>query len=482
MLKLGNPIIKAHLRTWRQTTAVLCGAMILTASTNADVVTMLDGRRFEGDVLTQDKQTVKIDTVVAGIRTTLTLKHPEIASVTQSPVPDGFFDPPAVADRVSDAHSFTAKDNLYLNVPIIGTFGQTVLAKGLSNTLAYAARHGIPHIVFLVDSDGGDLDEAQAAYELLGRYDQKLTYHAVLRHCVGDALAIPLWCSTLHVLPGATIGGSNRKWSELSDKIEPQEEAIIRAQVAFEVAAETQKHRRHVRGSQLVRAMIDPAATVAVWRNDQGELVTGAKAPPDLPTGKLVFEDGPHSVLALSYDQVVELGAQPFDGDMDQLGDRLGLTNWKQESDFGQDAMKKAVAARRTQIQETSARYESSVRQNIQRRKTTERYISHNLKEAAAWDPSKSSYATYAGRWRWGHHPTNRLTRESRTKWRDRSDASIAYLRRAAKGISSMKKLDAEAVQLGLAPTYDPEQLNGIIDDIETKYSYLQKNRDKKSN
>ena len=53
----------------------------------------------------------------------------------------------------------------------------------------------------------------------------------------------------------------------------------------------------------------------------------------DLVTGKL------------SFDQATALGFPSIDGGAAQLGDALGLANWKEAGDVGRDAMNKAVFA-----------------------------------------------------------------------------------------------------------------------------------------
>lgn len=471
-------IVIARARFW-MIGGMLCCLWLMGDSATADTVIMHDGRRFEGQILLQDSHVVRIDTVIAGIRATLTLKRPEIDVVATDPLPVGFFDPPPVADRLSDSASFQASDNLYLEVPIHGSFGHSVFANGLRQVLAYAVRHQIPHVVFHVDSEGGNIDEAKAAYELLKHYDNKLTYHAVVRQCVGDALAVALWCDTVHLYPGSIIGGSNKKWSQRSDKYDPEEESIIRAQVANEVVVQTQQHRRHVRGSEMVRAMIDPAVQIAIWRGDNNQIVMGATVPPNVPHDQIVLTDGADSVLVLSANQAVELGADSFDGDVKELGETLGLSGWKRESDYGQRAMQEASAERHRRAKEAKSKYEAAAQKNIRRRQTAEQYIEHNLKQAAAWDPSKGSYATYSSRWRWGSESTTRLTKDSREKWRDHTDASTTYLRQAAKGMKTIKKLDEEAAELGLERTYDPQQLSWMMNDIDAKYKFLQAHRRK---
>src|SRR4029453_640636 len=94
------------------------------------------------------------------------------------------------------------------------------------------------------------------------------------------------------------------------------------------------------------------------------------------------------------------------------------------------------------------------VKKNISRREETERYIDDSLKQAASWDPAKGNYETYSTQWNWGWGwqgtESTVWTRESQKKWGTRSDATLYYLKNAAKGLVPMKKLDAEGVKVDL--------------------------------
>ena len=78
---------------------------------------------------------------------------------------------------------------------------------GVSRSLVYARRHKIEHVVFTIDSQGGDQVEASKIYDLLAKYDEHMTFHAVIRDAVGVAVAIPVWCKNLFLRPGANLGG-----------------------------------------------------------------------------------------------------------------------------------------------------------------------------------------------------------------------------------------------------------------------------------
>ena len=62
---------------------------------------------------------------------------------------------------------------------------------GVAKVLRYAKRHRVGHIVFVIDSTGvSSVDDAIEIYKLLGKYKNKLTYHAIVRDCIGPGLVV----------------------------------------------------------------------------------------------------------------------------------------------------------------------------------------------------------------------------------------------------------------------------------------------------
>lgn len=472
-----------------QSCAVLLLVCACASSAVADVVVLKDGRRFEGTVVGDSADSLSIDTVVSTIRVTLALKKSDIESHDKKAVPAGFYDPAPAAARVSDPTKLGDPGSIYLEVPIKGEFGKEVRASGVRAVIAYARAHRIGNLVFTIDSTGGDLDEAQEIYDLLKAQFGKIRLHAIIQNCQGDALAVPSACDTINVLPGAKVGGLGRKLAEISDKLAKEDEGVLRRQLATDLEA-TAKQRG--RSGKVIRAMVDPTETLAAWQDANGELVMGAAAPADVAKDKVIFSDGPETVLMLSYEQAIALGLPPFKGEAADLGKLLDISQWQSESDYGQKTMAKAAADASAREAGVQAVFEAKAKSNVTRRQTTERSIEANMKQASDWAPTKESYATYknyANRWNWGYgrgysyyggsdgEDTNRLTAESRKKWRDRTDASMHYLIQSRSAMKTMQRLDAEAVTLGMAPTYKPGELDQMIKDIEVKVTYLNNHR-----
>jgi len=466
-------------RCWRILTALLSLGLVFSGLARADVVLMSDGRRIEGKILKQDDRKVKIDALIGQIRVILSLDRSDVESIEEKAPPARFRETPPASKR-----SRRAKVE-YLEVPVIGELGEHVFATAVRRILAHAKSKRVGHVVFYLDSAGGDLDEAAMIYQALKKYSNSLTYHAIIRKCLGDAIAIPVWCKTVHVMPGATLGGLDRKLSEIStsERFQAEDEEVIRSQMAHEVVADT---GRHPPASDVVRALLDPTVTLAAWRDDEENLRVDALVPSGLPKDRLIVHSDEKSVLQLSYAQMVALGMQSFEGTAKDLGKALGIKHWELGSDYGQRTMQKIAAERQKKARSKQRAYESKVKKNLARREKTERYIQHNMQQAAKWDPTKAEYATYAHRWGWGYGSwvttdSVELTKESKKKWRNRTDACMHYLNRAAKGLGSMKRYDKEAEKLGLEPSYEAGEIDKMIADIKVRFVNLGEHRNKKT-
>jgi hypothetical protein len=234
--------------------------------------------------------------------------------------------------------------------------------------------------------------------------------------------------------------------------------------------------------------MIDPSESLAAWRQDDGEVKIAPLAPVGLPEEQMIFRVGPNEILVLDEAQAVELGLPRFEGTAQDLGAQLEIESWSAESTYAYDAMGNRATEERQRGTENRVAHAKNVERNIERRGYAERYIESALKNAAEWSPDPAAYQTYSRRWNWGWGGRrgsvrvgsgNTWSLESRTDWRNRSDTTIRYLREAARGITEAAKLDAEAVELGLEPTFRPGELELMAGDVQTKYDEVTSNRDR---
>lgn len=469
--------------------AAMAVGMGLSMPASSDVVTLKDGRTFTGNILVENEEGVEIDTVVSTIRAQLKFSADEVDSTKQTTLAADFFAPPRGEASTSDRSKFAAGSDLYIEVPVVGAIGTDVVADGVRKALSYADHNGIDHVVFRVDSDGGSLDEMQSIARAMKQYEGKIQMHSLVSRCLGDALAVPMLCDTVTLLPGAVIGGSDQPMAEGADSEDSDLEQTLRTDLARKASAAAQAKGRP---GNLIRACIDPAEQVAAWEDEDGEVVVGRTLPQGIAPDKVILEVGAGELLVLDGPMLKRLGAPLIDTDVAGLGETLGLDQWAAESDYGSEIMAKAAERQQSKQETSHAKGDAAIARNIERREAADATLKQGVSQAEQWDPSGASYATYESRGgsrKWGRtrsdnddvRDTNRLTKQSRNEWAQRSEAAMGYLSQAAKAARSLQKLDEEAVKLGLEPTYGPGELDAMIQDLKVKYNFLSANRNKKN-
>jgi hypothetical protein len=464
---------------------LVCG-LLAAASARGDVIEMSDGRRFEGKVVGETQDEVTIDTKVGSIRVTIGLDPMKIKDMQKKPLPAGFFDPPPAEQPDAEPRSYKKGQAVYLEVPVIGQIGKDVRAEGIRRALSYARANGIAHVVFYIDSAGGDTDEASQLYRNIRSGREGLQLHGIIKKCQGAALAAGVWCNTVHFLPGSVLGGeviapgSKAKDARGAEGAGDDEE-IFYSQLAYRVVTDTGKTGR---GAAVVRALLDPAESLCAFKDEKGAVQLDQKPPAGVPKDRIIFATESGKVLQLGRDQAVALGLPALDGGATDLGGVLGISGWTSAGRYGADVMQRTALELEQKAKAAQTAFEQKVEKNVTRRQDTERYIEHNMKESAQWDPTKGKYETYASHYSWGWGaaaPTNsnRWTEDSRSRWATRSDACIAYLMNAGRGLEKMRALDAEAAKLGLDPTYKKGEIDLWQADLKQKISVLQAYRNR---
>jgi hypothetical protein len=213
----------------------------------------------------------------------------------------------------------------------------------------------------------------------------------------------------------------------------------------------------------------------------------GEKAPTEVPASHVILRDDPEKTLRLTYAQAKSLNLSVLDGGADALGKQLGFDDWHLESDFGRESVDRLTRRQVEQKEKAATAFEMRIKENIRRREAVENQIQMNLKAAAEVDPSKGDYATYGRRWSWGWNGYESsdggggtsLTYESQQLWRNRTDATLMYLNRANSAVIAARKLDKEAVTLGLEPTFKSEELEQMATDLQAKGRMLRLHRNR---
>lgn len=481
-----NHSTRSHL-VFRLFSGLVLGLAIVLLSSRvirADVVTLNDGRRFEGQTVSEKNDLILFDTLISGIRAKLSFKRSDVKSVEKKALPDGFFDDSENEPGAAGTQASAKEPTLYLEVPINGRFKEQVFARVVRSSLVYSKARNIRHVVFTVDSAGGALDEAGMVARAMRDFSEALTYHAIIRNCTGEAVIVPFMCDTMHVLPGATVAGLVQRLEGLPFKYAKQDEAVVRSQIADDLV---EVALRRGRKGDIIRAMVDPIDPLAAWLDANDKVVMGRTPPADLPSDKLIFANQAESILTLTYEQISKLGVPTIKDGPAALGDLLGLPNWREESAYGRDAANRAIAMERqkastaqTKAAAAQAKYEDDVSRNIRMRDVTKRAIESNLKQASTWNPTSASYKTLSQYVTWGWDPntqwdTHIWTPDSQARWHSRSEACAHFLNRAADGIRAMMKLDKEAVKLGLSATFKEGDLRLMLEDVNVKLEMLRR-------
>jgi hypothetical protein len=370
-----------------------------------------------------------------------------------------------------------AQENPYLEIPLEGRFGEEITTRGVEDALQAALCPGVKHIVFTIDSQGGDQYVARDIYNLLARYDKVFTFHAIVREATGVAVAPLVWCESILVRPGARIGGANIAVD--SDRYPGVELGVVLTNLAMNAGEEA---KRHGHSAELIEAMIDPSRSVNAWRDSAGRIQMSRWIPNGVHTEEFIVLHVPGSLLTLSDRQAIQLRfARAYEGDAAGLGRELGYPSWTSTGDAGRAAMTDATVAEKTKASAAASdRQRFLIEQNLRRRTAAKASIERFLNLAHAWDPKLGTYSTireshawWAPWWDGCDRGSGRLTGASRRTWRDRTDLAVAALSRARGSVLEMKHLEKEASLLGQKPLYPEGKLEEMRRDLEQKIGAL---------
>lgn len=420
----------------------------------ADVIVMKNGRQFQGIVLEDTAAYVKADVMVGGIRITASVTRAKVASIEKKPLPEGFFD--AGAGKSTKPVKFPPGSTPYLEVPFVGRIGTDVVSPGIARCLNYAAGQQIRHVVFVVDSKGGDIDSAREIRKALEAQSKKLTYHCIVRNAIGEAMVIPAWSKTILLQDGASLGGVMLT-ADRTPLSRGQTLEILRSQIANEASA-----RMEARGfpGDVVRAMVDPTFNLVAWTAKDKNVHLAEGLPEGVAKDHVIFSDtNDEQVLTLSDTQAAAIGfGRIFKGTSADVGKLLGLSKWTSAGDYGARAMREAAAVEAQRKKKEAAEFESSMRRTIQRRETVQAYIEANMKDAEKYDPTKESKYQQQRSYEWGNNVIITAERVS-NEFTDRASITIRALQRANSGIEQLIGLEKTAKKLDLTPLRSPDEL-----------------------
>jgi len=373
-----------------------------------------------------------------------------------------------------------AQENPYLEIPLEGRFGSEITVRGLEESLKLAQSLGAKHVVFTINSRGGDQLAAKDVYNLLAKFDKTFQFHAVVTEATGVAVAPLVWCETILIRPGGRIGGVNLIIDE--SRYPGIDTSVVIMNLALNLGEEA---KRHGRSAELVQAMMDPGQAVHGWRDNAGRVQISRWMPDGVHSNDFILQHEPGTVLTLTDRQAVELRfARAYEGTVAGLGRELGFQGWVSKGDAAQAIMVHATVAEQAKASAArSDRQQFRIDQNRRRRAATKASIERFLNLAHEWHPQLATYSTYreSAFW-WGTFWdgwTDRMTPEARLRWQDRTDLTVTALSKARGGVIEMKYLDREARELGQEAFYPEGKLDDMRLDLELKIAMLVREREK---
>jgi len=320
---------------------------------HADVITLQNGRVYEGAVLSDNADELICDTIVAGIRAQINIKKADIKTHDHKPLAPDFFtkkEPAKTTPTASGAASAPAEPaepadksgTRYLVLPLQGVFGEDIFPESIASALDYAAkRDSIKHIVLTIDSPGGQVWAANAILKIMEDRQDRFKFHIVVKAAISASIWVVFSCDTIHVVDAAVIGGAvpYKTNSSGSAEVDAKFASILAAKISSR--AESKGYP-----SGLVQAMMIRSATFAAWRlygNDKVQC--GLVKPPNVPPDALVVLDTPDTILTLTHDQAIAIGvAHHMPATIQDLGAELGFNDWALYNNYGEYIVAKSTA------------------------------------------------------------------------------------------------------------------------------------------
>lgn len=430
---------------------VLMAMLVLALPLAADEILLHDGKVVVGRIVQNTSAFVTIETMVHGRPATLTFRRAQIRSVTRGEVPDSFFEvaeapvPAAPDPRQTptptegaggiDEGAASAADEpggpavvrergdgvRYMAVPLKGGVGQEITARGVRDAIRLAKRHRVDAVVFVIETDGGRVADADAIARVMDEERGDLKYYSV----VTKAISAGIWplsrSDQIFFEPGA-IAGAATAYSSSSGRVEV--DAKFNAAVAGQLASAAEAREQFAGAGgvgDIYRAMVVMDASLYRWRDADGRIRLSGVRPAQVGEAVVQAEEivTRGQVLALTTREAAEIGfAREIPAnDLAAIGRLIGAPNWEAIGTTGGGAM---VAAAREVARRVTARENAERRIDETRLRIVElaEQTPRLLQAAAAADPSRIRVYYREG--------TGTLTAESQMRWRQATDEALS--------------------------------------------------------
>lgn len=343
-------------------------ALVLARAALADTIILKDGRQFDGTITRETPAEVTIETMISKIKAPMTFARSEIEKIIRGepasrkkedekpadPKPE----PPAKktdpsSDPAESEDPFAADPKApvpgaaggtpYLVIPIRGVIGQDVAAFAIENCLKGAKSRGVKHIVFEIDSPGGNLGEALRISELLRRSDRDFVFHAFVDRKAISAATIFLAASrTIHMRPGSSTGAAVA-FSRDRTTGAAEVDAKLNSAWAADLASTAD---RNGHPGCVFKAMVVMSERLYVWKDGDGFRFHDKAPNRDLKVTPTEL-DSDKTVFTFTAEEAAKWGFAPsVEGGPEALGGALNCDGWTSMGAAGAKTMEQGRRAR----------------------------------------------------------------------------------------------------------------------------------------
>lgn len=297
----------------------------------------------------------------------------------------------------------------YFEVPLRGEVGKEITAPGVRDAIKAAALKKADCVVFVIDTPGGRVSDAQAIAEVMDSERAGMKYYALVNRAISAAVWPLSRMDGVFFAPGGAAGAAVA-FTHSAKTGQYEVDAKFNAAMAADISTEAESHGQ---AGAVYRAMMIQAATLYRWRGESGRTVLGERPPPDAK--EAVELDGPSTVLAWTTLQASEagFGKMTTSAQASSLGPLLNTKEWVSVGDGTQQMTRAKKELERVVNEVTKAKEQIE---------TSRKAVVTAAERAAAQVPvarkaDPKNIQLY-------YRDTGTLTADSQTKWRQASDAA----------------------------------------------------------
>lgn len=335
-----------HTRTdYRRSLALTAtAALTLAGHARADWLELVHGTRHQGRLVSRTDELVAFETMIEGRRVLKTFPAAEVRSVVESPLPADFFKQasivakpavkPAVKAKAPETMPARQVRKRYLEVPLRGVFGDDFDAGGVKDALAAASKAGVDAVIYVLDSDGGDVAVAEDIMKAIIGLDARIRQVVRVHKAISASIWVLASVDEVFAEPGAAAGAAVAYAGDPSSGSAAVDAKFISAKVALISSLVEERRPRCV---PLYRAMMEQEAEVFARLRQDGTYELSA-SPPLVDEREWITLDTKTQVLTLTTDEVIKYGlASPW-ASSEFVGEE-----WEWAGDAGMLAMQRSA-------------------------------------------------------------------------------------------------------------------------------------------